>query len=41
MVDRGSGRERGLTTKGHEGTSWDNENVLYLDCGDYKTMCIN
>lgn len=31
-MPRASGGERSLSTNGHEGNSWDNENIPYYNC---------
>lgn len=39
QISLGQGEGR-MTTKEHNGTSWDNENVLYFDCGaGYVEVC--
>lgn len=37
MIARAKGQGRILPTKGHEGTLGDDENILYLNCGDCGT----
>lgn len=41
MVVRDPGFREAQTVIGHEGTSWGDGNVLYLDCrGGYTTNCM-
>lgn len=39
--DRRKRKKKGLTTKEHEETFWNDGNILDLDCsGDYITICV-